>query len=563
MKANNMKIVAAVVFTALAWRCQALTHVDLLVAYDTSAAQWIDAESRTCEQFAEEQIARSNQVLANSGLGNDFDFRLVGVYKGAFTHSSMSTSLNSAIESTDAAWADLRSARDAAGADIVVVLVKGGDTAQKGTGTTLVPMVNGERKYGLEFAQADEFLKWFAERAFCIVDIVAASEGYVLVHEVGHVMGAGHSEIISPSYDEPGPQLYNYSSAVMMQGSDGNYYATVMGYNVTGYPGSANYKELPYFSSPDVVNPETGEALGDATHNNVLTLRNTYSKVAAFKNEVASTGGEDGGTSVAPVSPVVPSTPVAAGEFTARNTYFTAAVMDGDGIVGIAEFGVAATKKGMSKVSATFIGLDGKKMKAKNAQYAVYKNEGGTACVRLDGVSVNGANGLLSVTLGNDGSLTSGTLGSYSLVSATKGMEKASAGFYIAEPLETIMGGEVIQSVTYDGVEYDMLPDAQTPENVTTGTKWTVAKGGRLKMKKDRQTGESILIPAGTQNFSDLRLNYQAKTGTFKGSFKAYAIIGGRLKNFKFNVTGVAVNGKGVGISVCKNAGVSLKVVIE
>lgn len=556
---------AVFVVTALAWPCQALTHVDVLVSYDTSAAQWINDSSLAFEGFAERQIALANQVLANSGLGGVFDFRLVGVHKGMFTHEDtgdMLPTLLAATDSSDSAWEALRAARNAAGADIVVVLVNDSHVnSARGLSYTLEPYVSknggaGERRYGLDFEGADSYLKWYAEVAFCVVDIAAAESGYVFVHEMSHVMGAGHSELLSPSHGEPGPQLYTYSSAFMGQGSDGNYYATIMGYNSTGYPDSAHYTVLPYFSSPNVRNPETGDALGDEAHDNVRTLRNTYVTVSAFRKEV---GVVDGGDDPAKPEPPV----VVSGAFTEKKTYISAAVKDADSIVGYAEFVVAATKKGISTVSGTFLGLNGKKAKIKNTKCEVYTDEDGLACVSLDGVAVKGWTGSLSATLRSDGSISNASVGSVTLVAAVKGMTTTSANFYITEPLENIMGGEVVQSVTIDGAELSVLPYANSPESIRIGAKWSVAKAGKLKLVKDRTSGTVNLVATGTQNFSALKLSYQNKTGAFKGSFTAHALLNGKLKKFTFNVTGVAVDGKGVGLAVNKKAGITLDVVVE
>ena len=612
---KKFSVIVATVSAAFALTCEALTHVDLLVAYDTTGANWLSEAGLNQEDFAKEQVARANEVLANSGLGEVFDFRLVGVYAGGFTHDnsgSMYSTLEAATEGTGSEWVALRNARDEYGADIVVVLVEGSKIyLEKGLSNAMEPYV-GEtletlvRQYGLDFAGVDEWLAYFAERAFSIVDIASASDNYTFIHEVGHVMGAGHSEIINPEYDDPGPQLFSYSSALMARGSDGNNYATIMGYNVTGYTGSERYTVLPYFSSPDLTNPETGEALGDVRHNNVLTLLNTYDKVAAFRAEVVPPPSDDPGDtpsddpgdtpsddpgdtpsddpgdptdtpsdpsgtpdtpeepSVTPDQPVTPVTPVLReGAFTEKKLFVDVAVKDGESLVGFAEFTVAATKKGVSKVSVSIIGLDGKKMKSKNNKYDVYLDEDGVSRVTLKDVAVKGFDGLLNVTLGNDSSVVDGTLGEYSLSPATKGIDAASAGFYIAEPIETIMGGEVVQSVEYAGEVYNMLPYASSPEQVTTGLKWSVAKGGKIKLKKDRATGEQYILPTGTENFSALKLNYQAKTGGFKGSFTVYALIDGKLKKFKFNVTGVVADNEGVGIAVCKKTGTVVNVAIK
>ena len=57
------------------------------------------------------------------------------------------------------------------------------------------------------------------------------------------------------------------------------------------------------------------------------------------------------------------------------------------------------------------------------------------------------------------------------------------------------------------------------------------------------------------------------KKGTFKGSFKVYALEGAgkstKLKKYSFNVTGVVVDGAGYGVATCKKPSVSWSVTVE
>ena len=178
-------------------------------------------------------------------------------------------------------------------------------------------------------------------------------------------------------------------------------------------------------------------------------------------------------------------------------------------------------------------------------------------------MAVKGFDGTLSATLGSDGSLTGGTLGSLALVPADLGVSEGSASFWIDETIPSLMGETVVSSVDADGAVYSTVPYATSPEAVTFGAKWTVAKASKIKLKRDRATGQSNLILSGTENLSGLKLNYQAKTGTFKGSFTVYTInAAGKLKKNKFNVTGVVVNGEGVGIGLCKKAGYTVPVYV-
>ena len=563
--------------------CVAAVQVDVLVAYDTTSAAWLAAADRTIPAFATEQVDRANEVLSNSGLSEVFSFRLVGTFAGRFSHDQskrIDSTLSLATESSDAVWSELRSEREAVGADIVMIIVdKGSSSGMVGHSNAMEPFVstdNGafERQWGLDFKVADQWLAWFADRAYGICDIPSADTGNVFVHEIGHIMGAGHSELISPSYDEPGPQLFKYSSAMMYKGSDGSYYATVMGYNATGYGDSANYEVLPCFSSPELTNAATGEPLGDATHDNVETLKKTASVVAAFRNSTVSPVTPDTPSSPSdtpsspsdtPSSPVIPSV---VGSFASKTTAY-GALQDAYGPVGIATFIVSPTKNGVSKVAGTIIGIDGKKRKVKGGKLQVV-SVGGVARVVLDGVSVPGYNGLLHVVIGSDGSLSDGTLGAMSLTNANVGAKDGSAlAFCLDERIDAIAGNAVLDSVDYNGRHYPVLPveGGEMPVSVSGG-KWTVvAKAGKLKAKKNGATGvldiiADVGVDGSKTNLSGLKLSY-SKAGTFKGGFTAYALTPGKLLKYKFAVKGIVVDGVGIGEAECKKCNMKVGVTVR
>ena len=74
-------------------------------------------------------------------------------------------------------------------------------------------------------------LAYTGRRAFSVCEIAAVEAKYVMVHEVGHVMGAGHptAKQVNPDQINCGPQLFDYSSAYIFD-YDGNTYFTIMGY---------------------------------------------------------------------------------------------------------------------------------------------------------------------------------------------------------------------------------------------------------------------------------------------------------------------------------------------
>lgn len=104
----------------------------------------------------------------------------------------------------------------------------------------------------------------------------------------------------------------------------------------------------------------------------------------------------------------------------------------------------------------------------------------------------------------------------------------------------------------------DQLPDVQVSQK-GAGAKWEVPKAGKVAYQRD--TTEVDPAKAG-ENPSGLKLTYKAKDGTFKGSFKVYSDMGGKLKATSVSVTGVQIGSKGYGTATVKGLG-SVPVAIE
>ncbi len=102
-------------------------------------------------------------------------------------------------------------------------------------------------------------------------------------------------------------------------------------------------------------------------------------------------------------------------------------------------------------------------------------------------------------------------------------------------------------------VQYDLLPYEEAFEVV--GGKWKFAKAATVKWTKSRETGEFVRVvdvSRNKTNRSSLKINYAAKTGIFKGSFKAYVLEDARngkkrLKKYSVNVAGFVLDGVGIG----------------
>ena len=272
-------------------------------------------------------------------------------------------------------------------------------------------------------------------------------------------------------------------------------------------------------------------------------------------------GGSIGGGSVTP-DPETPGYVVLeAKDITApyaasKAVTLMGAAYDGDGAVaGIVELklGKVNAKKGTSKVSGSFVGLDGKKQSIKSVNVAGID---GTAPAE---VSLEVKNlGTMSVTIG--GTQFAGSLGGWHVQSANVGgaWAKASATVTVGMGDLSMFAGEVLSG---------LLP--QDEQASVTGGKWAFAKAAGVKWAKpkkgaelperyDEASGKGLVVDTakGKTNLSGLKLSYTPKKGTFKGSFKVYALEGEgkstKLKKYTANVVGFVVDGVGVGTATIK-----------
>ena len=131
---------------------------------------------------------------------------------------------------------------------------------------------------------------------------------------------------------------------------------------------------------------------------------------------------------------------------------------------------------------------------------------------------------------------------------------RAGAGVYLD-------GGRGATALPAGTIE-ELLPDGEPV--IPKAGKWSFAKAAGVKYAKDKATGEFNLVIDDTKgtNRSAMKLTYTPKTGIFKGSFKIYAIQGGKLKKVTVKVIGVVVDGKGWG-SATGPGGVSFAVTVE
>jgi hypothetical protein len=126
-------------------------------------------------------------------------------------------------------------------------------------------------------------------------------------------------------------------------------------------------------------------------------------------------------------------------------------------------------------------------------------------------------------------------------------------------------------------VQEALLPQAESASSSgakwvfkkATPVKWGKPKPGATVLMSDAASGKSLTVDmsADKTNLSGMKLNYAAKKGTFKGSFKVYVMQGGagamKLKKYTFKVSGVVVDGVGYGTATCRNPAVSWPVMVR
>lgn len=107
------------------------------------------------------------------------------------------------------------------------------------------------------------------------------------------------------------------------------------------------------------------------------------------------------------------------------------------------------------------------------------------------------------------------------------------------------------------GVQAALLPKTLA---VKGGAKWDAGKAATVNLNAEKTAAVATKDPG---NNSGLKLTYNAKAGSFKGSFNVYAVVGGKLKKFRANVTGVMIGAKGYGVAAIKSLAATAPITIE
>lgn len=545
--------------------------VDVLVAYDLSAQKWLVSNDKGAPlEYAKRKVEEMNECLKSSDI-DTFKFRLVGTvcigadatqYRADAGYVDLDFILTQKLVNgwgdvvASGEWRAITNAREALGADVVSVLVDAGRHGNIGLGYSL------EDDSVYKFSDDPSLIPEFGDWAYSVCSIAEVDVSCSMLHEIGHNMGCGHPDQSCANFDdmELGPQLFSCSSGYYVWIGDEGYY-TIMGYNFGGlrpdgsYVSSDRFTELPYFSSPLL--KYEGVSLGTKTNDNRQTILKSAPYVAQYRATKLPSNGNpveygDGDTLTREFS--TEFRPVKAINGTMP---YVGAVYVGVNPVGIlslkcAKVATSGKNAGKSKISAVVTGLDGKQKKSA-AEYVTCGYDAKVKLVVKDW-------GSLSLTLGGEG--FAGTLGEGMTVrTARVGDALLRANSVVSVDFKSGTGMLPAGVVDY------LLPTGENAEPVIqNGGKWLFAKAAPIKYKKitDRTTKAVHYELQGADdpvktNLSAMKLTYTSKKGTFKGSFKVYALEPSgaptKLKKYSAKVSGVVVEGTGRGIAAIDRNG--------
>ena len=241
-------------FSALATSSDDGSIVDILVVYTAAARAAAGGTDEAIRARIMLGVTETNTAYANSGVVQRL--RLVGAELVDYTEGSDIGLDLERVTGVDEGFMDgVHARRDQLGADLVSLIVES-DSGSCGVAWLMqTPSVT------------------FAPQAFSVIAYDCISPNYTFGHELGHNMGAAHAPgdpNLQPAY----PYAYGYKDPASL-------FRTVMAYNCP----ISSCPRILYFSNPGV--SYGGRATGTfERHDNALTLNNTHTVVANFRQTV-------------------------------------------------------------------------------------------------------------------------------------------------------------------------------------------------------------------------------------------------------------------------------------
>lgn len=233
--------------------------LDLLVVY-TPAARAAAGGTTAIQNLIALGVSETNTAYANSNVVPRLN--LVGTQEVTYTESTsdVQVDVNRLQNKTDGYMDSVHALRDSLKADLVMLV--GNSTAGGACGIAYNIMSGTNNRA-------------FESQAFSYTARTCISPNYSFGHELGHLQGSNHA----PG-DPTGTGAYTYSFGYK---DPGRVFRTMMAYDCSG----GSCPRVLQFSNPNVT--YSGLPTGTSTQNNAISITNTRSVVANFRQAATQT----------------------------------------------------------------------------------------------------------------------------------------------------------------------------------------------------------------------------------------------------------------------------------